>query len=217
MKRMLVDILCRGAGPQPAVSDLDHRLDRVGLCNAADAIGAALSVRGVSAGDRVAAVIPEGVGYLAAFAGTAAVRAAFIPLVPNDEHAACDALARFSPRIVVGHPAVPQAVRVAANTLGIPVATFAFDEQGVVLVDGEYVYESHGQTAEEDDVAFITREGFPVTIAELVASGLAAAGAPSDPDPAPLFDLRGLVAALAVLARGEELVLGPRVPAGAGA
>jgi acyl-CoA synthetase (AMP-forming)/AMP-acid ligase II len=209
---MLVDILSRGAGPQPAVSDTAFGLDCAALCNAADAIGAALCVRGVSPGDRVVSVIPDGVAFLAAFAGTAAARAAFIPLPADDETAAAEMLGRLSPRLVLAAATVPQRVRVAASALGIPVATIAFDEQSTVLVNGEHVYESHGRIAEDDDVVFMTPGGRPMTGSALVAAALA--GPSPSPDPAPLSDPRGLIAALRVLAAGRELVLTPRAPAG---
>ncbi|HYZ16769.1 MAG TPA: AMP-binding protein, partial [Candidatus Acidoferrum sp.] len=154
MRPMLVDILCRAAGPRPVVSDPNLALDCAALCNAADAIGAALCARGVAPGDRVASVIPDGVAFLAAFAGTAAARAAFIPL-PSDDEAAGEALERLSPRIVLTTEIAPQRIRVAGSSLGIPLATIAFDDQGVVLVDGEYVYESNDRIPEDDDVVFM--------------------------------------------------------------
>lgn len=209
---MLVDILCHGAGLRPAVSDPTIRLDLAALCNAADALAAALASRGVSPGDRVAVLIPDGAAFLAAFAGTAAARAAFIALPTDDEATAREALARFAPRLVLSTPDAPQSMRVAASALGVPLVTVAFDTLGVPLVDGEYVYESHGQVAEDDDVAFITLDGTLVRHGELVAAALA--GAPERPR-GRLAELGGLTAALGVLASGEELVLDGAVTAGA--
>ncbi|MDB5070553.1 MAG: acetyl-coenzyme synthetase, partial [Candidatus Eremiobacteraeota bacterium] len=55
----LVDFVCRGAGTRPAFSGSDGIvLDHAGLCNAADAVGSALAVRGVEPGDRVAIFLP---------------------------------------------------------------------------------------------------------------------------------------------------------------
>ena len=185
----LVDLLCRGAAHRPAVSGPDGvSLDYVNLCNAADAIGAALAAHGVLPGDRVASVLPEGAAYLAAFAGAAA-RAAFAPL------ATPAGLARLRPRLVLAPPAVPQGVRVAANTLGIPVVTVAFDAAGLALVDGEHVYDAHGRAAENDDPVFMTADELPVAQGALVAAALESARPTTGTVrlTAPLSELRGLV------------------------
>ncbi|MEA2663844.1 MAG: AMP-binding enzyme [Candidatus Eremiobacteraeota bacterium] len=208
----LVDLLCRGAAHRPALSDPDGiSLDYVDLCNAADAIGAALATHGVQPGDRVAAVLPDGAAYLAAFAGTAAARAAFAPL------AAPDGLARLRPRLVLAPPEVPQGIRVAANALGIPVVTVAIDAAGLALVDGEHVYDAHGRTAGPDDPAFITADGIPVAQGALVAAALESARPASGTVrlAVPLSELRGLVGAIAVLAAGGHLVVAARAAAAA--
>lgn len=208
----LVDLLCRGAAHRPAVSGPDGAsLDYVSLCNAADAIGAALAAHGVQPGDRVASVLPDGPAYLAAFAGSSVARAAFAPL------AAPGALAGLRPRLVLAPPAVPQGVRVAAHALGIPVVTVAIDPNGLALVGGEHVYDAHGRAADTDDPAFIGADGTPVTQGALAAAALERARPTTGTVrlTAPLSELRGLVGALAVLASGGHLVV--RAPSAAAA
>ncbi|MBV9440415.1 MAG: AMP-binding protein, partial [Candidatus Eremiobacteraeota bacterium] len=90
----LVDFVCRACGDAPAVSRGEGgALDHVALCNAADAIGAALAVRGVEPGDRVASLLPPGPEFAASLIGVAAIRAALAPLPPvADEPSARGAL-----------------------------------------------------------------------------------------------------------------------------
>ncbi len=204
-----VDVLCHGAAHRPAVSGPDApTLDYVTFCNAADAIAAALVVRGIAPGDRVAAAFPDGVAYLAAFAGTALARAAFVPLAEDD-----DLEERFgpvAPRLLLGGEFVPQAVRVAAHAAGIPLATLTFDANGAVLIDGAEVYEAHGARVVPDDVAFVASDGTEVTQAALVDAVRehAALRLATVQMASPLSALPGLTAALAVLAAGGHLIVG---------
>jgi acyl-coenzyme A synthetase/AMP-(fatty) acid ligase len=168
----LVDFVCRGACAGPAVTGADGRvLDHVALCNAADAVGAALAVRGVEPGDRVASILPPGAPFAASLIGCAAIRAALAPLsAVADEPSARGALRSRKIRALLAAPDVSPAVRSAASAQGIPVLTLAFDERGLVLVDGEHVYESHGRVAEPHDVVFVPAQGEVLTQAALVAA-----------------------------------------------
>ncbi len=189
----LVDLFCHGAAHRPALSAPDGlELDYAQLCNAADAIGAALSAHGAAPGDVVAAALPDGAAFVAAFAGTAAARAVFAPLADPGM------LGRLRPRLVLAPAAVPQSLRVAARALGIPVLSVAFDGRGEVLVDGEPVYEAHGRTAQPEDPAWLGGDEAPLTHAALAAAAYAGArSAPASLRPAlPLGEPSGLVVAL---------------------
>jgi acyl-coenzyme A synthetase/AMP-(fatty) acid ligase len=168
----LVDFVCRGACAGPAISAPGGRvLDYVALCNAADAIGSALAARGVEPGDRVASALEPGAPFAAALIGAAAVRAALAPLpAAGDEPAARGALRNRTIRALLVPPDVAPAVRSAATAQGVPVLTIAFDERGLVLVDGEHVYDSHTRIAEPEDVVFVPVRGEPLTQAALVAA-----------------------------------------------
>jgi acyl-coenzyme A synthetase/AMP-(fatty) acid ligase len=166
----LVDLVCRGACAGSAVSDPDGPvLDHVALCNAADAIGAALAARGVEPGDRVASALPPGATFAATLIGAAAIRAALVPLPTlTDEPSARGALRSRTIRAIVAPPAVAPALRSAAAVQGIPLVTVGFDERGLALVDGEHVYDSHARVAEPDDVVLVPQAGEPLTQRELV-------------------------------------------------
>lgn len=168
----LVDLVCRGACAGQTVSDPDGRvLDHVALCNAADAIGAALAARGVEPGDRVASALPPGAALAATVLGVAAIRAALVPLPAAD----AEPPGRAAPpnraiRAIVASPGVAPAVRSAAAPEGIPVLTIGFDERGLALVDGEHVYDSHARIAEPDDFVLVPPAAAPLTQRELVAA-----------------------------------------------
>jgi acyl-CoA synthetase (AMP-forming)/AMP-acid ligase II len=206
---MLVNVLSRGLADRPAVSDAGTmRLDYAQLCNAADAIGAGLAARGVLPGDVVAAAIPGGVAYLVAFTGTATARAALAPLAPGDETDPRERLSALGARFILATAEVPQAIRVAAAGAGIPLTVLDFDDQGVVRLDGEQVFEANVRLADPDDVVLITADG-PLTHHEVVAEALAAApaGAAAVRTTLSLLERRGLVAALTVLAAGGQAIV----------
>ena len=213
----LAGVLCGAAAPQPAVTDPAGTIDYVGLCNAADAVAAALAARGVVAGDRVAGAFPDGAAFVTAFAGTAVARAAFAPVPAGGDDAMRAHLRRLAPRLLLAASDAPQSVRVAAAALGVPVVTLTFGDGGVVLVDGEPVYEAHGRLADADDVAFIAPDGATYTHAALVDAALAAGDDGGERQPLRgLCEPAALIGALAVLSRGGHLVLG-RTPHAAAA
>jgi acyl-CoA synthetase (AMP-forming)/AMP-acid ligase II len=168
----LVDFVCRGTCSGPAISGPDGLvLDHVGLCNAADAIGSALAARGVEPGDRVASALPPGAAFAASLIGAAAIRAALAPLpAVADEPSARGALRNRTIRALVAPPDVSPALRSAAAAQGIPVLTVAFDDRGLVLVDGEHVYDSHARIAEPHDIAFVPLQGESLTQEALVTA-----------------------------------------------
>jgi AMP-binding enzyme len=168
----LVDLVCRGACAGQTVSDPDGRvLDHVALCNAADAIGAALAAHGVEPGDRVASALPPGAAFAATLLGVAAIRAALVPLAAvADEPSARAALRDRTIRAVVAPSGeVAPSLRPAAAAQGIPLLTIGFDDRGLALVDGEHVYDSHARIAEPDDVVLVPPAGRALTQRELVA------------------------------------------------
>lgn len=206
----LAGVLCGAAAPQPAVTDPAGTIDYVGLCNAADAVAAALAARGVAPGDRVAGAFPDGAAFVAAFAGTAVARAAFAPVPSGSDDAVRAHLRRLTPRLLLAASDAPQSLRVAAAALGIPVVSLAFGPDGVALVDGEPVYEAHGRLADADDVAFVAPDGATYTHAALVDAALRASegGADAGQTMSGLSEPAVLIAALGVMSRGGHLVLG---------
>jgi acyl-CoA synthetase (AMP-forming)/AMP-acid ligase II len=207
----LVDVLSCPGADHPAVRSAEGAVSYVGLCNAADAIAAALVVHGIGPGDRVAAAFPEGAAFLAAFGGAVLARAAFAPLPPDDGEALRAALQRIAPRLILACAACPQSLRVAAAAAGIPIVSIAFDESGV-LVDGEHVYDAHGQAPQPEDIVFIGPDGTPTTHGAVASAALAIPADGTAPRPsAPLYELRGLVEAIAILAAGRELCFDHRL------
>ncbi|MDB5071205.1 MAG: hypothetical protein JWM87_2316, partial [Candidatus Eremiobacteraeota bacterium] len=106
------------------------------------------------------------------------------------EPSARGALRNRTIRALVAPPEVSPALRAAAAAQGIPVLTVTFDDRGLVLVDGEHVYDAHARIAEPQDVAFVPVQGEPLTQEALVAAAgdrgleglldaLAEAGAPA--------------------------------------
>lgn len=203
----LVDVLCGAAAPRPAVTGPEGSVDYVALCNAADAVAAALAAHGVTPGDRVAAVLAEGPAFLAAFAGTAIARSAFAPLAGGDD-ALRSRLARLGPRLLIAAPDAPQSVRVAAAALGVPVITLRFNDAGTALVDGEPVYEAHGRLPDADDVALIAPDGATYTHGALVEAIAARPRRTGSIAGGGLDEPAGLIDALAVLRDGGHLLVG---------
>jgi hypothetical protein len=206
---MLVNVLSRGLADDPAVTEPGGAtLDYAQLCNAADAIGAGLAARGLQAGDVVAAAIPGGAAYLAAFAGAAMARLALAPLVLGDDTELPDRLTALRARMVLAGTAVPQAVRIAASRPGLALTVLEVDGRGIVRLDGEQVFDANVRLAEPDDVVLVGAEG-RLTHGAIVAAALAAA----PPVPAavrttlPLLEPRGLIAALTVLAAGGHVIV----------
>ena len=207
----LVELFCHGAAHRPAISEaggLD--LDGVGLCNAADAIGAGLAARGVEPGDRVASTLPPSAAFVAAFLGVSSIRAALAPL-PDvaDEPSARAALRHRGIRAILTPPNAPAGLRSAAHAQGITLATVAFDEHGAAMLDGEPVYDAHARVAEPADVAFVPPTGNPLTHEELVAA-VHTGGSPVEEtlpalDPT---DPRDLITILVTLASGSRVVFG---------
>jgi acyl-CoA synthetase (AMP-forming)/AMP-acid ligase II len=170
-KKTLVDLVCRGCADGGGVSGADGReLDHVALCNAADAIGAALAARGVEPGDHVASVLrPDGAVFAAALLGVAAIRAALAPLPPvTDEPSARAALRNRPIAVLLTAGPLPAGVRSAAAAQRIRVVTVDLDERGVALVDGEHVYEAHARIAEPEDVVLVPPGGPQLTQEALV-------------------------------------------------
>ena len=166
----LVDFICRFDRTGSTVAAPDGReLDHVELCNAADAIGAALAARGVAPGDRVAAALPAGAPLIAALIGAAAIRAALVPIRSvDDEPTVRRALRSREVRLVLAAPNPPASVRAAAEAAGVALATLALDGRGLVLIDGEPVYDAHDRVAEPDDVALVALDGKQLTQGALV-------------------------------------------------
>jgi acyl-CoA synthetase (AMP-forming)/AMP-acid ligase II len=169
--KTLVDLVCRRCETGRSISGADGReLDHVALCNAADAIGAALAARGVEPGDHVASTLPPGGAvFAAALLGVAAIRAALTPLPPVADEPSARAALRNRPigALLTAGP-LPAGVRSAAAARRIPVVTVELDERGLALVDGEHVYEAHARIAEPGDVVFVPAGGEPLTQAALV-------------------------------------------------
>lgn len=213
----LAGMLCGAAAARPAVTDAAGTVDYVGLCNAADAVAAALAAHGVAAGDRVAGAFPDGAAFLAAFAGAAVCRAAFAPVPRGGDELIRAHLRGTAARLVLAPPDAPQGVRVAAAALGIPVLTLGFSPEGTALIDGEPVYDAHGRLADADDVAFVAADGATYTHAALVDAALAASRrvAGEARPPAALTEPAGLIGALAVLSGGGHLVLATQIHAAA--
>jgi acyl-CoA synthetase (AMP-forming)/AMP-acid ligase II len=203
----LVDLLSSCAADRPALSDAESTIDHVALCNAGDAIAASLVARGVSPGERVAVALPDGALAVAAFVGTALARATFTPLRFEDEPALRARLEPLRSHLLLAGARAPQSVRVAAAAVGVPLVTLAFDRNGVVLVDGDPVYEAHGRAPQPDDVVFLCVDGSPVTLDAIVTAARAAvpAGAETLRPSAPLCELRGLVETLAILSAGGHV------------
>jgi non-ribosomal peptide synthetase component E (peptide arylation enzyme) len=169
-KKTLVDLVCRGRADGGGVSGADGReLDHVALCNAADAIGAALAARGVEPGDHVASVLPDGAVFAAALLGVAAIRAALAPVPPvTDEPSARAALRNRPIAALLTASPLPAGLRSAAAAQRIRVVTVDLDERGLALVDGEHVYEAHARIAEPDDVVLVPPGGPQLTQGALV-------------------------------------------------
>ena len=160
--KTLVDLVCRGYAPSRGVSGADGReLDHVALCNAADALGAALAAHGVEPGDHVASTLAPGTAaFAAAMLGVASIRAALAPLPPVTDEPSARAVLRNRPvRALLATAPLPAGVRSAAAAQGIRVVMVGFDERGAMLVDGEHVYESHARIPEPDDVVFVPAGG----------------------------------------------------------
>jgi hypothetical protein len=160
--KTLVDLVCRGCAHGRGVSGADGReLDHVALCNAADALGAALAARGVEPGRHVASTLaPGSAAFAAALLGAASIRAALAPLPPVADEPSARAALRNRPvaAVLTGGP-LPPGVRSAAAAQGVRVVTLGFDERGLALVDGEHVYEAHHRIAEPEDVVFVPAGG----------------------------------------------------------
>jgi hypothetical protein len=209
----LVDLLSSSAADRPAIHDGERTIDHISLCNAADAVAAALVARGVVPGERVAAALPDGPAAIAAFVGTAMARGAFAPLKGDEAEALRSRLERLGSRIVLVGPGISQCVRVAASAAAIPLVSLAIDRQGLMLVDGEPVYDAHGSAPQPDDIVFVGADGTHVTLDGIVEG--ARAKLPSRPGTvrpsAPLSELRGLIEALAILSAGGQLLF-PAAP-----
>jgi acyl-CoA synthetase (AMP-forming)/AMP-acid ligase II len=169
--KTLVDLVCRRCETGRTIAGPDGReLDHVALCNAADAIGAALAARGVEPSDHVASTLaPDGAIFAASLLGVAAIRAALAPLPPFADEPSARAALRNRPiaALLTAGP-LPAGVRSAAAARRIPVVTVGLDERGLALVDGEHVYEAHARLAEPDDVVLVPPGGEPLTQAVLV-------------------------------------------------
>jgi acyl-CoA synthetase (AMP-forming)/AMP-acid ligase II len=168
----IVELVCGGAGYEPAIADSPgFTLDRIVLCNAADAIGSALAARGIEPGDRVAGALAPDAAWVAALVGVSSIRAAFAP-IPElaDEPSARAALRAANARALLASAssALPAGLRAAARALEIPVVRVGFDERGLALVDGDHVYDAHARIAEPGDVAFVPFDGEPRTHEDLV-------------------------------------------------
>ncbi|HTD37440.1 MAG TPA: AMP-binding protein [Candidatus Limnocylindrales bacterium] len=162
LAKTLIDLVCRGCAPSRGVSGADGvELDHVALCNAADALGAALAARGVEPGDHVASALAPGTAaFAAALLGVASIRAALAPLPPvADEPSARAALRDRPVAALLATANLPAGVRSAAAAQGIRVIMVDFDDRGIVLVDGEHVYEAHARIAEPEDVVFVPAGG----------------------------------------------------------
>ncbi|HTD34680.1 MAG TPA: hypothetical protein VK665_13510 [Candidatus Elarobacter sp.] len=169
--KTLVDLVCRRCETGRSIAGPDgHELDHVALCNAADAIGAALAARGVEPGDHVASTLaPGGALFAASLLALAAIRAALAPLpAVADEPSARAALRNRPIAALLTAGPLPAGVRSAAAARRIPVVSVGLDERGLALVDGEHVYEAHARIAEPGDVVFVPAAGEPLTQAALV-------------------------------------------------
>jgi acyl-CoA synthetase (AMP-forming)/AMP-acid ligase II len=151
----------------PTLTELFAQGDDLALCNAADAIGAALVTRGLRHGDRVAACLHEEDAALAALLGVAAAGCAYVPLATERPG---HALRGAKAKLVLLSPDAPKSVRRAAADLGIPALVLQLDQQHAALLDGEPVFEPLAVRADLDDVALAPLDGPARTHRELAAA-----------------------------------------------
>ncbi|MGD1065999.1 MAG: AMP-binding protein [Vulcanimicrobiaceae bacterium] len=141
--------------------------DDQALCNAADAIGAALVTRGLRRGDRVAAFLHADDAALAALLGVAAAGCAYVPLATERPG---HALRAAKVQLVLLSPDAPKGIRRAAADLGIPAVELQLDERHAALLDGEPVFEPLPVRADLDDVALAPLDGPARTHRELASA-----------------------------------------------
>jgi acyl-CoA synthetase (AMP-forming)/AMP-acid ligase II len=151
----------------PTLADLFAHDDDLALCNAADAIGAALVTRGLGRGDRVAACLHADDVALAALLGVAAAGCAYVPLTAERPG---HALRAANAQLVLVSPDAPKGVRRAAADLGIPAVELRLDERHAALLDGEPVFEPLPVRADLDDVALAPLDGPARTHRELASA-----------------------------------------------
>jgi acyl-CoA synthetase (AMP-forming)/AMP-acid ligase II len=153
--------------PPMTLADLFCRGEDRAVCNAADAIGAALAERGVRPGDRVAALIEAEEPALAALLGIAAAGCAFVPLPRRGTQ---EALQASRARLVLAGPETLVAARRAAAELALPVVELRLGEHGLALLDGEPVFEPLAYRADLDEIALAPVDGEPLTHRALIAA-----------------------------------------------
>lgn len=187
-------------------------------------LAAALVARGIAPGDRVAASFANGAPIVSAFFGVAAARATFAPLnsaYTEDEFRFY--LEDIGPKLVLVAPGMVPTARAAAIALGIRVAEFALDADGMPLLDGKSLPNAPANESVSDtDVALFLHtsgttsrpKGVPLTHRNLTTSALNIGKwyelGPSDVSLCvmPLFHVHGLIfSTLATLAAAATVVI----------
>jgi acyl-CoA synthetase (AMP-forming)/AMP-acid ligase II len=145
-----------------------------------DAFAAELGRRGISPGDRVALVFPNGPAIVEAFFSVAVSRAAAAPLNPaytRDEYRFY--LEDIDPKMLLVAPGEAALAREAAGDLGIAIVDLAQDAQSRLVVGGVRLEEAlHRAEPRADDVALFLHtsgttsrpKGVPLTHRNLCAS-----------------------------------------------
>ncbi|HTW84956.1 MAG TPA: AMP-binding protein [Candidatus Sulfotelmatobacter sp.] len=151
----------------PTLADLFCHGDDLPLCNAADAVGAALVTRGLRPGDRVAALLADDEPALAALLGVATAGFAYVPLGAERIGAA---LRESKARVLLVGPNAPRAAGLAAADAGIPVVELQLDGRHAALLNGEPVFEPLAVRADLDDVALAPLDGPALTHRQLAAA-----------------------------------------------
>ncbi len=195
-------------------------------------LAAALADRGIAPGDRVAASFANGAPIVHAFFGVAAARATFAPLnaaYTEDEFRFY--LEDIAPKLVLLAPGTVPAARTAAISLGIRVADFSLDDNGLALVDGKSLAAAAASdTVNESDIALFLHtsgttsrpKGVPLSHRNLTTSALNIGKwyelGPSDISLCvmPLFHVHGLVfSTLATLGAHASVVIPEKFSASA--
>ena len=187
-------------------------------------LASALVEGGIAPGERVAASFANGAPIVSAFFGVAAARATFAPLnsaYTEDEFRFY--LEDIAPKLVLVAPGTVPAARAAAIALGIRVAEFALDVDGMPLLDGKSLpaASAHEPVSDTDVALFLHTsgttsrpKGVPLTHRNLTTSALNIGKwyelGPSDVSLCvmPLFHVHGLIfSTLATLAAAATVII----------
>jgi acyl-CoA synthetase (AMP-forming)/AMP-acid ligase II len=225
----LTALLRGGPDAAPALHVPDGlRLDFGGLAGAVGELAGILRAAGVTRGDRVVLVVPDGPVLLQTLLAVVTLGAAAAPLNPaytHDEYVFF--MEDLSPRLALLAPGEATAAR-AASSVGVGVGELVVEDGRAagVQIDGRVVRTAQDfEPAQPDDVALLLHTSgttsrpkqVPLSHRNLMASARAiAAHYRLGPDDAsfvamPLFHVHGLVAsAFAALIGGGRVIVPPR-------